>query len=44
MNYQGVVVVEISTRRALTQQERYYDLEESLAFAREHLRAPSAVS
>lgn len=44
MNYRGVVVVEISTRRALTQQERYYDLEESLAFAREHLRAPSAVS
>jgi len=44
MDYQGVVVVEISTRRALTQQERYYDLEESLAFAREHLRAPSAVS
>ena len=44
MNYSGVVVVEISTRRALTQQERYYDLQESLAFAREHLRAPSAVS
>ena len=44
MNYGGVVVVEISTRRALTQQERYYDLEDSLAFAREHLRAPSAVS
>jgi sugar phosphate isomerase/epimerase len=44
MNYRGVVVVEISTRRALTQQERYYDLEESLAFAREHLRAPSAVA
>jgi sugar phosphate isomerase/epimerase len=44
LNYQGVVVVEISTRRALTQQERHYDIEESLAFAREHLRAPSAVS
>lgn len=43
VGYQGVVVVEISTRRALTQQERIYDLEESLAFAREHLRAPSAV-
>ncbi len=43
VGYQGVVVVEISTRRALTQQERYYDLEESLAFAREHLRAPTAV-
>jgi sugar phosphate isomerase/epimerase len=41
--YAGVVVVEISTRRALSPQERYADLEESLAFAREHLRAPSAV-
>jgi sugar phosphate isomerase/epimerase len=44
MDYRGVVVVEISTRRALTQQERYYDLEESLAFAREYLQAASAVS
>jgi sugar phosphate isomerase/epimerase len=44
MDYRGVVVVEISTRRALTQQERYYDLEESLAFAREYLGAASAVS
>jgi sugar phosphate isomerase/epimerase len=44
MAYRGVVVVEISTRRALTQQERYYDLEESLAFAREYLGAASAVS
>jgi sugar phosphate isomerase/epimerase len=43
MGYPGVVVVEISTRRALSPQERYADLEESLAFAREHLRAPSAV-
>jgi sugar phosphate isomerase/epimerase len=42
--YTGVVVVEISTRRALSPQERYADLEESLAFARKHLRAPSAVS
>jgi sugar phosphate isomerase/epimerase len=41
--YQGMVVVEISTRRALSEQERYADLEESLAFAREHLRAASAV-
>jgi sugar phosphate isomerase/epimerase len=43
IGYSGVVVVEISTRRALTSQERHYDLEESLAFARAHLRAPSAV-
>ena len=43
MNYSGMVVVEISTRRALSPQERYADLEESLAFAREHLRAASAV-
>jgi hypothetical protein len=38
-----MVVVEISTRRALSPEERYADLEESLAFAREHLRAPTAV-
>jgi hypothetical protein len=38
-----MVVVEISTRRALSPQERYADLEESLAFTREHLRAASAV-
>jgi sugar phosphate isomerase/epimerase len=43
VGYAGVVVVEISTRRALSPQERYADLEVSLAFAREHLRAPSAV-
>ena len=43
VGYSGVVVVEISTRRALSPQERYADLEESLAFARKHLRAPSAV-
>ena len=41
--YQGMVVVEISTRRAFTEQERYADLEESLAFARKHLRASTAV-
>jgi sugar phosphate isomerase/epimerase len=41
--YQGMVVVEISTRRALSGQERYADLEESLVFARRHLRAASAV-
>ena len=43
MRYQGMVVVEISTRRALTAEERYADLTESLAFAREHLRAATAV-
>jgi sugar phosphate isomerase/epimerase len=43
MGYPGMVVVEISTRRALSPEERYADLEESLAFAREHLRAPTAV-
>jgi len=43
VGYAGVVVVEISTRRALSPEERYADLEESLVFAREHLRAPSAV-
>ncbi|HUJ05788.1 MAG TPA: sugar phosphate isomerase/epimerase [Streptosporangiaceae bacterium] len=44
MRYSGTVVVEISTRRALTAQERYADLEESLAFARDHLRAASALA
>jgi sugar phosphate isomerase/epimerase len=44
MRYHGMVVVEISTRRALSSQERYVDLEQSLAFAREHLRAATAVS
>ncbi len=44
MNYAGTVVVEISTRRALTPQERYADLEESLTFARDHLRAASALA
>lgn len=44
MGYAGMVVVEISTRRALTAQERYADLEESLAFARDHLRAASALA
>ena len=43
MRYRGMVVVEISTRRALSSQERYADLEQSLAFAREHLRAATAV-
>jgi sugar phosphate isomerase/epimerase len=44
MRYSGMVVVEISTRRSLTAQERYADLEESLAFARDHLRAASALA
>jgi len=43
LDYRGMVVVEISTRRALTPQERYADLEESLAFARQHLRTATAV-
>jgi sugar phosphate isomerase/epimerase len=44
MGFTGTVVVEISTRRALSGQERYADLEESLAFARDHLRAASALT
>ena len=35
--YPGMVVLEVNTRRALTQDERMADLAESLAFAREHL-------
>jgi sugar phosphate isomerase/epimerase len=35
--YPGVVVVEVNTRRAATREERIADLEESLAFARDHL-------
>jgi len=42
-DYAGVVVVEISTRRALTDAERRIDLVDSLAFARVHLSAPSPV-
>jgi len=41
LGYTGMVVVEISTRRALTPQERLADLAESLAFARKHLGAAS---
>lgn len=37
--YDGVVVVEISTRRAATRDERQADLAESLEFARRHLAA-----
>jgi hypothetical protein len=37
--YQGVVVAEVNTRRATTREERIADLEETLAFARDHLSA-----
>jgi sugar phosphate isomerase/epimerase len=40
MGYNGVVVVEISTRRAQTDRERYADLGESLRFAKAYLHAP----
>jgi sugar phosphate isomerase/epimerase len=39
--YQGVVVVEVKTNRAPTQQDRVADLAESLAFARKHLAVTS---
>lgn len=39
-SFAGTVVVEVSTRRARTAQEREADLAESLAFARLHLAAP----
>lgn len=41
-DYQGVVVLEVSTRRALTARQRLADLAESLAFAREHLGAKAS--
>ena len=41
--FTGVVVVEISTRRALNSSERLADLAESLAFARAHLPSASPV-
>jgi sugar phosphate isomerase/epimerase len=37
--YTGTVVLEVNTRRALTSEDRYADLAESLAFARTHLAA-----
>lgn len=37
--YEGVVVLEVSTRRAPNAQQRLADLAESLAFARDHLAA-----
>jgi sugar phosphate isomerase/epimerase len=36
-DYQGIVVLEVSTRRAQTARQRLADLAESLAFARDHL-------
>jgi sugar phosphate isomerase/epimerase len=38
--FDGVVVVEISTRKAASREEREADLAESLAFARTHLAPP----
>jgi len=38
--YQGVVVLEVSTRRALSREERRADLAEALAFTRLHMVAP----
>jgi len=40
-DFDGIVVVEVSTRRARTPGERETDLAESLAFARLHLAAPA---
>jgi sugar phosphate isomerase/epimerase len=37
--YRGMVVLEVSTRRAAGREDRQADLAESLAFAREHLAA-----
>jgi sugar phosphate isomerase/epimerase len=42
--YQGMVVLEVNTRRALSKAEREADLAESLAFARRHLTHPAAAS
>jgi len=38
--FDGVVVVEISTRKAVSREEREHDLADSLAFARTHLTPP----
>jgi sugar phosphate isomerase/epimerase len=40
--YQGIVVAEVNTRRALTREGRLADLAETLAFAREHLASVPA--
>jgi sugar phosphate isomerase/epimerase len=44
LGFAGVVVVEISTRRALTAEERFADLADSLAFARRHLPVSSPIA
>jgi sugar phosphate isomerase/epimerase len=41
--FTGAIAVEVSTRRAANRAEREADLAEALAFAREHLGAPSTV-
>jgi sugar phosphate isomerase/epimerase len=41
--YRGSVAVEVATRRAPSRAARQADLADSLAFAREHLSAPSTV-
>jgi len=41
--YQGMVVAEINTRRAVTREDRLADLAETLAFARNHLASVPAV-
>lgn len=40
--FTGTVVVEVSTRRAASRQERLVDLAQALAFAREHLTSTAA--
>jgi sugar phosphate isomerase/epimerase len=40
--FAGMVVLEVNTRRALTSEERYTDLADSLAFARSHLQGTGA--
>ena len=42
--FDGVVTVEVSTRRAASRQDRERDLAEALAFARLHLAAPPLAS
>lgn len=42
--YQGVVVLEVNTRRAASRRERGEDLAEALEFARRHLGQPGTVS
>jgi sugar phosphate isomerase/epimerase len=41
--FTGAVVVEVATRGAKSRAEREADLAEALAFARRHLKAPTAV-